>query len=118
MHRFRHLEEGWFAMVIETLLHPENHDKRYEALFLDIDQGRTKIPLFQREFVWDKAQSAKLIDSVLKGYPIGTFIFWKTREELRSYREIGNHSLPQIPKGDYAECFGWTAADYVALRNT
>jgi uncharacterized protein with ParB-like and HNH nuclease domain len=31
--------------------------------------------MFQREFVWDKEQSAKLIDSILKGFPIGTFIF-------------------------------------------
>lgn len=59
--------------------------------------------MFQREFVWDKEQSAKLIDSILKGYPIGTFILWKTRDTLRSVKEIGNHPLPETPKGDYAE---------------
>jgi len=62
---------------------------------------RIKLPRFQREFVWDKEQSAKLIDSILKGFPIGTFIFWKTKEELRSYKEIGNHKLAETPKGDY-----------------
>jgi hypothetical protein len=62
------------------LLKPENQNKHYEALFLAIDSGEIKLPMFQREFVWDKEQSAKLIDSLLKGYPIGTFIFWKTRE--------------------------------------
>jgi hypothetical protein len=85
-----------------VLLRPENQNKQYEALFLEIDGGQIKLPMFQRDFVWDKEQSAKLIDSILKGFPIGTFIFWKTREELRSYKEIGNHKLPDTPEGDYA----------------
>jgi len=86
-----------------TLLQPDNHNKKYEALFVEIDSSQIKLPMFQREFVWDKEQSAKLIDSILKGFPIGTFIFWKTREELRSYKEIGNHRFPEIPKGDYVQ---------------
>jgi len=86
-----------------VLLQPDNHNKKYEALFVEIDTGQIKLPRFQREFVWDKEQSAKLIDSILKGFPIGTFIFWKTKEELRSYKEIGNHKLPETPKGDYAQ---------------
>jgi len=51
-----------------VLLRPENNNKKYEALFLDIDSGQIKLPMFQREFVWDKEQSSKLIDSILKGY--------------------------------------------------
>jgi len=86
----------------KILLRPENQNKQYESLFIDIDNGQIKLPMFQREFVWDKEQSAKLVDSILKGFPIGTFIFWKTREELRSYKEIGNHKLPETPEGDYA----------------
>ncbi|PYD84200.1 hypothetical protein DNF23_55850, partial [Pseudomonas syringae pv. pisi] len=64
----------------QFLLRPENAVKKYEALFLEIDSGQIKLPMFQREFVWDKEQSAKLIDSILKGYPIGTFILWKTKD--------------------------------------
>jgi len=86
-----------------VLLQPENQNKKYEALFYEIDSGQIKLPMFQREFVWDKEQFAKLIDSILKGFPIGTFIFWKTKDELRSYKEIGNHKLPETPKGDYAQ---------------
>ena len=85
------------------LLQPDNHNKKYEALFVEIDTGQIKLPMFQREFVWEKEQSAKLIDSILKGFPIGTFIFWKTREELRSYKEVGNHKLPDSPEGDYVQ---------------
>lgn len=86
-----------------VLLRPENANKKYEALFIEIDSGQIKLPMFQRDFVWDKEQSAKLIDSILKGYPIGTFILWKTREALRSVKDIGNHTLPETPKGDYAQ---------------
>jgi hypothetical protein len=86
-----------------VLLQPDNHNKKYESLFVEIDTGQIKLPMFQRDFVWDKEQSSKLIDSILKGFPIGTFIFWKTKEELRSYNEIGNHKLPATPKGDYVQ---------------
>ena len=50
--------------------------------------------------MWSKEQTARLIDSILKGYPIGTFILWKTSEDLRAYREIGNHTLASPPQGD------------------
>jgi hypothetical protein len=79
---------------------PENHSKKYDVLFADIDAGRTKLPMFQRDFVWDKAQTAKLIDSILKGFPVGTFILWKTRDRFRHYRELGNLKLPEPPAGD------------------
>lgn len=82
------------------MLQPENQTKKYQHLFSDIDSGRIKIPKFQRDFVWDKEQTARLIDSIIKGFPIGTFIFWKTREELRHIKNIGNVDLPDIPKGD------------------
>ena len=42
---------------------PENQSKTYEALFSAIDEGKIKVPQFQRDFVWDKAQTACLIDS-------------------------------------------------------
>lgn len=87
----------------KKLLQPENNNKKYESLFNEIDTGQIKLPMFQREFVWEKEQSAKLIDSIIKGFPIGTFIFWKTREELRSYKDVGNHQLPDTPKGDYVQ---------------
>jgi hypothetical protein len=82
------------------MLQPENQTKKYQYLFSDIDSGRIKIPKFQRDFVWGKEQTARLIDSIIKGFPIGTFIFWKTREELRHIKNIGNVDLPDIPRGD------------------
>lgn len=87
-------------MGISFMLKPLNQSRSYEHLFSDIDQGRLKIPKFQRNFVWSKTQTAKLIDSIIKGFPVGTFIFWKTSEELRHVRNIGNAELPDTPKGE------------------
>ena len=82
------------------MLQPENQAKKFEFFFVDIDTGKIKIPKFQREFVWNKVQTAQLLDSIIKGFPIGTFILWKTREELRHFKNIGNISLPAVPRGD------------------
>lgn len=65
--------------------------------------GTLKIPQFQRDFVWPREKSAKLIDSIPKGFPIGTFILWKTKEQLRFVKEIGGQPLPPTPQGDYSE---------------
>ncbi|MEM7815041.1 MAG: DUF262 domain-containing protein [Candidatus Aenigmatarchaeota archaeon] len=80
---------------------PEPLPKQFSSLMDDISSGRLKIPQFQREFVWEIKKSAALLDSIVKGYPIGTFIFWKTRERLRSVKNIGGLNLPEPPKGDY-----------------
>ena len=82
------------------MLQPENQTKKYERLFVDIHSGQIKIPNFQRNFVWGKLQTAKLIDSIIKGFPIGTFILWKTKEEIRHYKNIGDDALPKTSKGE------------------
>jgi len=76
-------------------------DKKYSVLINEIEQGQVKIPQFQRKFVWSVKESAKLIDSIMKGYPIGTFIYWRTSERLRSIRNLGNISLPEPNHGEY-----------------
>jgi hypothetical protein len=34
-------------------------------------------PAIQREFVWKPEQIQRLFDSLMQGYPFGTFLFWK-----------------------------------------
>ena len=71
----------------------------YSNMLNDIETGKIKIPQFQRKFVWTLGQTASLIDSILKGYPIGTFIIWETDERLRSVRNLGGADLPETPSG-------------------
>lgn len=35
------------------------------------------LPAIQREFVWRPEQIERLFDSLMQGYPFGTFLFWK-----------------------------------------
>jgi hypothetical protein len=79
---------------------PEPQSITFNSLFAEIEHGTIKIPQFQRDFVWSKTDSAKLLDSIVKGYPIGTFILWKTNERLRAIRNLGGLTLPETPKGD------------------
>lgn len=73
----------------------------FRSLLNDIEIGKIKIPQFQRDFVWDIKKASDLMDSLIKGYPIGTFIIWKTKEPLRIIRDLGGIKLPQSPKDDY-----------------
>jgi hypothetical protein len=79
---------------------PSPTHANYSSLLIDIERGQVKIPQFQREFVWTIQKSAALLDSVLKGYPVGTFIFWSTRDRLRSVRELGDAALPAPAAGE------------------
>ena len=79
---------------------PEPQSRTFSSLIEQIESGKIKIPQFQRNFVWTMQKSAGLIDSIVKGYPIGTFIFWETKEQLRSIRNIGDHKLPEVPDGE------------------
>jgi uncharacterized protein with ParB-like and HNH nuclease domain len=79
---------------------PEPQSVTFPSLFDQIRNGTIKIPQFQRDFVWTKAMSARLLDSVIKGYPIGTFILWSTQERLRAVRNLGGIDLPDTPPGN------------------
>ena len=79
----------------------ENIPVKYADLISEIETGQVKIPQFQRKFVWGIKASAKLIDSIIKGYPIGTFIYWRTNERLRSVRNLGNIPLPEPSPGEF-----------------
>ena len=87
-------------MAPYTGLTPRPQQQSLNELESSIRQGRIKIPRFQRDFVWTKQQAATLLDSVLKGYPVGTFILWRTRDRLREVRNIGDIDLPPAPDGD------------------
>ena len=80
---------------------PKPMPESLSDLMSKVTSGRVKIPQFQRDFVWSLNKSAGLLDSIIKGYPVGTFIIWKTKERLRSVRNIGNMEFQDSPEGDY-----------------
>lgn len=45
------------------------------------------LPAFQREYVWSSTQVENLFDSIMKGYPISSMLFWKVSGEAkRAYK--------------------------------
>ena len=45
------------------------------------------LPAIQREFVWKPEQIARLFDSLMRSYPIGSFLFWEVdRTNVRQYK--------------------------------
>ena len=41
------------------------------------------LPAIQREFVWKPEQIVQLFDSIMRGYPISSFLFWDLKPENR-----------------------------------
>lgn len=43
----------------------------------EIHNRRYLLPSIQREFVWTEYKIIRLFDSIMRGYPISSFLFWK-----------------------------------------
>lgn len=56
-------------------------------------RGQIRIPEFQRGFVWDADAVAFFMDSLYRNYPVGSLLFWRTKEPLRSERRLGPFEL-------------------------
>lgn len=52
-----------------------------------INRNEFLLPSFQREYVWSASQVEALFDSLMKGYPISSMLFWKvTGNAKQDYR--------------------------------
>ncbi|MBU4555812.1 MAG: DUF262 domain-containing protein [Actinobacteria bacterium] len=52
-----------------------------EHVLSEINTGKYLLPAIQREFVWDPNQILALVDSLMRGYPIGSFLLWEVKPE-------------------------------------
>jgi len=70
------------------------------------------LPAIQREFVWKPEQIYRLYDSLMQGFPVGSFLFWKIEQKTtaafqffdfsREYHQRDNSHCPplgKLPKG-------------------
>ncbi|MGG0334778.1 DUF262 domain-containing protein [Priestia aryabhattai] len=70
----------------------------------NIHKKKYLLPAIQREFVWGTEQIEKLFDSLMQGYPVGSFLFWDVKKEkskdfqfyefIRNYHEKNNRHNP------------------------
>lgn len=54
------------------------------------EDGGFWLPNIQRPFVWSEDQICRLFDSILREYPISTFLIWKTTSGIRRRNFIAN----------------------------
>lgn len=66
-------------------------DANYELshLMSEIEHGKLALPDIQRPFVWSNTKVRDLFDSLYRGYPVGTLMFWETGADART-RQIGS----------------------------
>lgn len=46
------------------------------------------LPNIQRHFVWSEEQIERLYDSILREYPIGSFLIWRTKSDIKHRKFI------------------------------
>lgn len=85
-------------MATSTKITPSS--PRLASLLSDVERGNIKIPVFQRQYIWSDEQIVSLLDSIYRGYPVGSLLMWSTKEELKHERNVGGFKLPLTPE-DY-----------------
>jgi hypothetical protein len=66
-------------------------------LIEDIKHGNIALPDIQRPFVWSSAKARDLFDSMYRGYPIGTLMFWETGAGVGT-RQVGGGDNERVAK--------------------
>ena len=76
-------------------------DREYlREIFIKIDSGEYAVPVFQRDFVWKQNQIIDLFDSILRGYPIGSLVLWKSAD-IHQSKNIMTDEVMDTPLPNY-----------------
>lgn len=60
-------------------------------LLNDVKNGKIGLPDLQRPFVWKDNKVRELLDSMIKGYPIGYIMLWSSPEDYENTGHIGKN---------------------------
>ena len=69
----------------------DNIPSRVSDLLSDVRNGRIGLPDLQRPFVWKDNKVRELLDSMMKGYPIGYIMLWASPEDYENTGHIGKN---------------------------
>jgi uncharacterized protein with ParB-like and HNH nuclease domain len=53
------------------------------SLLNEVANDEVVLPAIQRDFVWPERQVTRLMDSILRGYPIGLVLLWETYGDIQ-----------------------------------
>ena len=88
----------FFMNFTPNLDSPDAITLSIDNLLRDVKSGKIKIPDFQREFKWDVNDRIKLLDSIYRGYPIGSLLFWETTAASRKGQKENTFGPATIDK--------------------
>lgn len=57
------------------------HSKTIKQAVEDIEFEKAFLPAIQRKFVWPRHKIEYLFDSLMRNFPIGSFLFWELKSE-------------------------------------
>lgn len=60
--------------------------KTIKDIIRKIVSNEMYLPAIQRKLVWNHEQIEKLFDSIMLGYPIGTFLFWNVNVDEETFK--------------------------------
>jgi uncharacterized protein with ParB-like and HNH nuclease domain len=67
--------------------------KSIRAIINDVNSRRIYLPAIQRKYVWGDSQITRLLDSIMLGYPIGTFLFWKVKKTIVNKKDYSMYEF-------------------------
>jgi hypothetical protein len=85
-------------MSTDPFFPPTPEVQHLPTLFRRVQQGEIRVPAFQRGFVWKEAQIVQLLESVYRGFPIGSLLFWNVKERLLRIEQTAAFPFPQLPE--------------------
>lgn len=69
----------------------DNIPSKVADLLNDVKNGRIGLPDLQRPFVWKDNKVRELLDSMMKGYPIGYIMLWSSPDDYTNTAYIGKN---------------------------
>ena len=69
----------------------DNIPSKVSDLLSDVKNGRIGLPDLQRPFVWKDNKVRELLDSMMKGYPIGYIMLWSSPDDYENTGHIGKN---------------------------
>jgi uncharacterized protein with ParB-like and HNH nuclease domain len=61
------------------------------SLLNQIKSKEVVLPAIQREFVWSEDKIIKLLDSAMRGYPVGIALLWETYDDVQYRHFVENY---------------------------
>lgn len=74
----------------------DNIPSKVGDLLNDVRNGKVGLPDLQRPFVWKDKKARDLLDSMLKGYPIGYIMLWQSPRDYETVSPIGTNEKTYI----------------------